>query len=275
MKVKEMTKRVLIGAILICRLASAQQTPAPSPAQKADRKAPPEAAKPQVRHVQSGSGVVEVNPDQPYRPIPANRAQARQTIFEFYLKALNPRQVRWGEELDRRLAVLAEQSLGNPYFRLCAFQMAVILFLLMTCWLWWDKMRQIKWVAAECLTDAINAKRMADNKALEAIGQYNHHIEMCNRVIEGQESGVATGSGSEDWRREVRDLQTQLATERSNSARLGAELKNRENLQSQMERRIQQLEETVRGHQGGANAELVARLQRAEAELGNRNTARR
>ena len=270
-----MTKRVLIGAILICSLTAAQHMPDASPAPKADRKATPEPAKRQIHHVQSGSSVVAVNPDQPYRPIPANRAQARETIFEFYLKALNPRQIRWGEVVDRRLAVLTEQSVGNPYFRLCAFQMALILFLLMTCWLWWDKMRQIKWVAAECLTDAINAKRVADNKALEAIGQYNHHIEMCNRVIEGQESGVATGSGSENWRREVRDLQTQLATERSNSARVGAELKNRENLQSQMARRIQQLEETVRGNQGGANAELIARLQRAEAELGSRNTGRR
>jgi hypothetical protein len=217
---------------------------------------------------------VAVDPRQPYRPIPANRVQPRETIFEFYRRALNPHQIRWGEEIDRRLAVLAGQSVGNPYFRLCAFQMGLILFLLMICWLWWDKMRQIKCVAAECLTDAINAKRIADTKALEAIGQCNRHIEMCNRVIEGQESGISPGGVGEDWQRQVRDLQTQLTAERAKSAQLEADLKERQKLQSQMERRLQQLEETVRDRQGAPNAELVARLQRAEAELASRKTQR-
>lgn len=269
-----MIRRLVLVAVVTCALAVAQQTPGPSPAPNTELKGAPAAAQSQVRHVQSGSGMVAVDPKQPYRPIPANRAQARETIFEFYLKALNPRQIKWGNEIDRRLAVLAEQSVGNPYFRLCALQVSLILILLLTCWLWWDKMHQIKWVAAECLTDAINAKRIADRKALEAIGQYNRHIEMCNRVIENQESGIATGSGSEDPRKEMRDLQAQLATERAKSAGLEAELKNRDDIQSQMESRIQQLEKTMLDRQGGANAELVARLQRAEAELSSRKPTR-
>jgi hypothetical protein len=36
---------------------------------------------------------VQVDPKQPYRPVPANRAQTRNSIFEFCLKALNPRQI--------------------------------------------------------------------------------------------------------------------------------------------------------------------------------------
>jgi len=135
-------------------------------------------------------------------------------------------------------------------------------------------MHQIKWVSAECLTDAINAKRIADHKALEAIGQYNRHIEMCNRVIENQESGIATGSGSEDLRRELRDAQTQLTSERAKAASLEAELKNRDGIQKNLESRLQQLEKLMAERQGGANAELVARLQRAEAELSNRKTQR-
>jgi hypothetical protein len=58
------------------------------------------------------------------------------------------------------------------------------------------------------------------------------------------------------------------------SARLEVELKERQKLQSQMERRLQQLEETVRDRQGAANAELVAKLQRAEAELAGRKAPR-
>jgi hypothetical protein len=255
-------------------LAAAQQPPRAPSAQEEERRTPPQETQSPANQAESGTGAVTFNPAQPYRPIPVGGTQPRETIWEFYLKALNPRQIHWGDEIDRRLAVLAEQSVGNPYFRLCAFQMGLIVVLLMICWLWWDKMHQIKWVAAECLADAINAKRMADHKALEAIGQYNRHIEMCNRVIEGQESGLPTGVGSDNWQPEMHDLRTQLATERANSAHLEAELKNRDGLQSQIESRIQQLEENMRDRQSGANAELVARLQRAEAELSNRKTQR-
>jgi hypothetical protein len=172
------------------------------------------------------------------------------------------------------MTLLAQQSALNPYFRFSAFQMALILLLLLTCWLWWDKMQQIKMVAAECLADAINAKRIADHRALEAINQHNRHIEMCNRVIENHESGLATGVGSEDLRREVREAQTQLTAERAKVAKLEADLKNREYIQRSLEGRIQQLEKTMSERQGGANAELVARLQRAEAELSSRKTPR-
>jgi hypothetical protein len=72
----------------------------------------------------------------------------------------------------------------------------------------------------------------------------------------------------------MHELRTLLATERANSANLEAELKNRDCLQSQMEGRIQQLEENMRDRQSGANAELVARLQRAEAELSGRKNQR-
>jgi hypothetical protein len=250
-------RRLVAGIWLICGIAAAQQPPA------------------QTHYVQSGPGVVAVNPNQPYRPISTNRAQSHETIVEFYMKTLNPRQINWGDEVDRRLAVLAEQSIGNRYFRLCAFQMAVILFLLLVCWLWWDKMRQIKCVAAESLADAINAKRLADAKAMEAIGQYNRHIEMCNRVIEGQESGVGAGRGTSDWQREVRDLQTQLATERAHSAKLEAELKRRDEMQEQLERRLTQAEKMMQERQNGSNAELLARLQRAEAELASRKAPRK
>jgi len=271
--VKEVTvaKYFLVGVILICQTVVAQQ---PRPATDAKQKGATDAAPSRIRHVQSGSDVLAVDPKQPYRPLPTNRVQVRETIFEFYLRALNPRQINWGEEIDRRMARLAEQSALNPYFRFAAFQTALILLLLLTCWLWWDKMQQIKRVASECLADAINAKRIADHRAIEAINQHNRHIEMCNRVIENQESGLATGAGSDDVRRELREAQTQLTAERAKAAKLEADLKNREDIQRSLESRIQQLEKTMLERHGGANAELVARLQRAEAELSNRKTPR-
>ena len=118
----------------------------------------PKGKEPAIRYVESGSGVVAVNPAQPYRPMPVGAAAPRDSIFGFYLRVLNPQQINWGTEIDRRLANLREQSVGNPYFRLASFQLGLIVILLMLCWVWWDKMRQIKWVAAECLTDALNAR---------------------------------------------------------------------------------------------------------------------
>ncbi|MCZ2076607.1 MAG: hypothetical protein LC130_16620 [Bryobacterales bacterium] len=265
-----MTRNMLTTVTLLCQMAVAQVPAEPAAKQNGDSTKTP----PQVRKVESGSGAVAVDPRQPYRPLPANRTQPSETIFEFYMRALNPRRTDWGQEIDRRIAVLAEQSLLNPYFRFSALQMAAILLLLLTCWLWWDKMRQIKQVAAESLTDAINAKRIAEQKALEAIAQYNRHIEMCNRVIENQESGIPTGAATEELRRELHETQTQLTAERAKATKLETDLKSRDEIQRTLEARIQHLEQTVAERQGGANAELVARLQRAEAELNNRKKQR-
>jgi hypothetical protein len=275
MKEARMALKAVLVMLVACGTALAQQRSDVPNQTPPTRQAQPKRAQPQTRYVESGSGVVGVNSNQPYRPIPANQAQSRVTIFEFYLRALNPRQIKWGDELDRRLAVLAEHSVKNPYFRVSALETAAILLLLLTCWAWWDKMRQIKWIAAECLADAINAKLIADQKALEAIGQYNRHMEMCNRVIEEHNSGITSGKGTADWQRELRDLQTQLATERTQSARLAAELKSREELQTQLERRLAQMETLMRERRDDTNAELVARLQRAEAELAGRKPARK
>jgi len=264
-----MTNCILIGVIL-CQTAMAQPSTPPDGRQKGANKK----TQPEMSHLKSGSGVVAVDPKQPYRPLPANRTQSRETIFEFYARALNPRQIDWGQEIDRRIAVLVEQSALNPYFRFSAVQMAVVLLLLLTCWLWWDKLRQVKQVATESLTDAINAKRIADQKALDAIAQYNRHIEMCNRVIENQESGIPTGAGAEELRRELHETQTQLTAERAKATKLETDLKSRDEIQRTLETRIQHLEQTVAERQGGANADLVARLQRAEAELNNRKKQR-
>jgi hypothetical protein len=244
-------------------------------APRRDEKASKPSSTQPLQAVQSGSGAVGVNPHQPYRPLPLNRASSRETIFEFYLRALNPRQIRWGDEVDRRLAQLAEQSVLNPYFRWSAIQTGGILVLLLVCWVWWDKMRQIKWVAAECLADAINAKRIAEDRALEAIGLYNRHIEHCNRVIESQESGLPGASPTDTWRQEVLTLKNKLTAEEAKSMRLQKALEDREALQAGLEQRLRQLETLVQERQNGANAELVARLQRAESQLGDKKSPKR
>jgi hypothetical protein len=245
--------------VILAALQAAAQ--APSAKQPDDTKSPP------IRYVESGKGVVGVNPAQPYRPIPVNSAQRRDSIFTFYLRVLNPRQINWGAEIDRRVANFREQSVGNPYFRLASFQLGLIVLLLMLCWVWWDKMRQIKWVAAEFLTDALNARNLAEGRAVEAIERYNRHIEMCNRVIEGQSSGIGGGSEASNAALTIRELQTELAAARANCARLQHELDQSKAEHTQMDGRLASLEAEVKRKAAYPDADLVARLERAEAEL--------
>ena len=249
--------------VLLAALSAMGQTPPPE--QHSKEKAP-------IHYVESGKGVVGVNPAQPYRPIPVNAAQPKDSIFSFYLRVLNPRQINWGTEIDRRLANLREQSVGNPYFRLASFQLGLIVILLMLCWVWWDKMRQIKWVAAECLTDVLNAKLLAESRAVEAIDRHNRHIEMCNRVIEGQSSGVGGTSDGGNAALTIRELQTELAASRANCARLQNELDQNKAEQAQVDARLATLEAELRRKVANPDPDWVARLERAEAELAGRKT---
>lgn len=257
---------LLIGLTWLCghNILLAQQPPS---LEQQDRVASPGKGSAAQGEPVTGSDVA-VNPAaQSYRPVPANALKPRQTIFEFYFAALNPRKTNWGDEIDRRLAILSAQSIGNPFFRLCAMQTGAILFLLLLCWVWWDKMRQIKWVAAECLTDVINAKRFADRRAIEAIDAHNRHMDLCNRVIEQQQSGILAGNNSTDSQLQIQELQMQLVNERAAKARLEEDVKHRDELYAQMEARVAQMEERLRVRNEDVNAKLVARLSRAEAEL--------
>lgn len=213
---------------------------------------------------------VTVNPAQPYRPLPAGGVQRRETIFEFYIKALNPRNSHWGDEIDRRIAILIDNSVRNPCFRFCAAQMGVILILLGLCWAWWDKLRQVRWIAAEQLADALNAKHYADTRAMEAITAHNRHMEACNRVIELELSGigklVSSGLGLD-----MEKLQNDLAAARAETERLNAEIRDRDEKLAKQEDRLRAIEARMTKAPENPNAELIARLERAEAQLNQQN----
>ena len=141
------------------------------------------------------------------------------------------------------------------------------MILLLLCWVWWDKMRQIKWVAAECLTDALNARTIAESRALEAIDRHNRHIELCNRVIEGQASGIGGTTDSGNAALTVRELQTELAASRANCARLEHELEQSKTEHVQVDGRLAALEAELKRKAAHPDPDLVARLERAESEL--------
>ena len=211
---------------------------------------------------------VTADPARPYRPIPVGPSRPQETIFEFYFKALNPRKIHWGDEIDRRIEQFIEQSVRNPYFRFCAVQMGVILILLALCWAWWDKLRQTNWITAEWLADAINAKRMSDQRAMDAIAAYNRHMESCNRVVEEQTSGIGKSIGYGP-KFEMEKLQNDLAASRAEVERLNAQIQDRDAKLARQEARIQAIETKVAQAHDSSKAELIARLERAEAQLNN------
>ena len=262
-------KAILMFLVAIGASGQAPQLAPPAPKRSATAPTP-KGKEPEIRYMESGSGVVAVNPAQPYRPVPVDATAPRESIFGFYLRVLNPRQINWGTEIDWRLTNLREQSIGNPYFRLASFQLGLIVILLLLCWVWWDKMRQIKWVAAECLTDALNAKMLAEGRAIDAIDRHNRHIELCNRVIEGQASGIGGPQDSGSAALTVRELQTELAASRANCARLQHELDQSRVEHAQVDGRLAALEAEVRRKAANPDPDLVARLERAESELAGR-----
>ncbi len=216
---------------------------------------------------------VTADPARPYRPIPVGPSRPQETIFEFYFKALNPRKIHWGDEIDKRIEQFVDHSIRNPYFRFCAVQMGVILMLLALCWGWWDKLRQTKWITAEWLADAINAKQMSDQRAMDAIAAHNRHMESCNRVVEAQTSGIgkAIGYGPKF---EMEKLQNDLAASRAEVERLNAQIQDRDAKLAKQEVRIQAIETKVAQSQDSSKAELIARLERAEAQLNNQGPRR-
>jgi hypothetical protein len=107
---------------------------------------------------------------------------------------------------------------------------------------------------------------------VDAIDRYNLHIETCNRVIEGGESGVATPETAnlEDQKREFQRLKSDNQAKDFEVARLTEELKQRTAEQNTLTARVTAAEERLKVRIGtgseSANAELVERIQRLEAE---------
>lgn len=249
---------LLVAALLLPATMSSQEPTSPT--------------KEKSRSVNKQAAVT-ADPARPYRPIPVGPSRPQETIFEFYFKALNPRKIHWGDEIDKRIQQFLDQSIRNPYFRFCAVQMGVILMLLALCWAWWDKLRQTNWITAEWLADAINAKRMSDQRAMDAIAAYNRHMESCNRVVEEQTSGIGKSIGYGP-NFDMEKLQNDLAASRAEVERLNAQIQDRDAKLARQEARIQAIETKVAQANDSSKAELIARLERAEAQLNNQGPRR-
>jgi hypothetical protein len=186
--------------------------------------------------------------------------------------ALNPREVNLGAMWEERRRAWLENAGANRYFWYSfGVTILVILSWFALAWVQNDRVRE-RWQLAEHAADALRYAEYCKRKAVEAIDRYNLHIETCNRVIEGSESGVATPETAnlEDQKREFQRLKSDIQAKDFEVARLTEELKQRTAEQNTLTARVTAAEERLKGRIGigseSANAELVERIQRLEAE---------
>jgi hypothetical protein len=209
-----------------------------------------------------------------YSPLAAQGgySQSHTSLLEAMVHALNPRNVNLGSIWEDRRRAWLENAGANRYFWYSfGVTVLVILSWFALAWVQNDRLRE-RWQLAEHAADALRYAEYCKRKAVEAIDRYNLHIETCNRVIEGGESGVATPETAnlEDQKRELQRLKSDNQAKDFEVARLTKELKNKDEEQNTLTARVTAAEERLKGRIGtgseSANAELVERIQRLEAE---------
>ena len=228
-------------------------------------------AQPQLHQHQESDQRV---PATQYSPLAAQGgySQSHTSLLEAMVHALNPRDVNLGAMWEERRRAWLENAGSNRYFWYSfGVTILVILSWFALAWVQNDRVRE-RWQLAEHAADALRYAEYCKRKAVEAIDRYNLHIETCNRVIEGGESGVATPETAnlEDQKRELQRLKSDNQAKDFEVARLTEELKQRTAEQNTLTARVTAAEERLKVRIGAgsenANAELVERIRRLEAE---------
>ena len=231
----------------------------------------PMLAQPKLRRHQASDQRV---PATQYSPLAAQGgySQSHTSLLEAAVHALNPHDINLGAMWEERRRAWLENAGANRYFWYSfGVTILVIVSWFALAWVQNDRVRE-RWQLAEHAADALRYAEYCKRKAVDAIDRYNLHIETCNRVIEGGESGVATPETAnlEDQKRELQRLKSDNQAKDFEVARLTKELKNKDADQNTLTARVTAAEERLKGRIGigpeSANAELVERIQRLEAE---------
>jgi len=195
----------------------------------------------------------------------------RPTFWEFWWRRINPSNFNYGAWIEQRRRVFLEQVGANRYFWFSFWEFAALCLLLL--WLAKERMdrKDGEWEAAECLADLANYADYCKGHALEAIRQYNEHIEICNRVIESAETGSAiAASSAHDWKMEMERLNTEFAQKVAENVKLAAQLEQKTATLHDLSARVDELarQQDQRPHEPLAptNLDLVGRVNRLTEE---------
>lgn len=196
--------------------------------------------------------------------------RSQETFWDFWLRQFNPQGTDYGALLEQKRRKFLAQAGANPYFWFAFAELAAICFLL----LWVTKQRidrrELEWEAAGCMADLANYAHFCKRQALEAIAKHNEHIELCNRLIESEETGkpVPPGGVSDEQRQTIDRLQKELADKVADNRRLEAELTSEKSKMRNLTTRLDAIEQARGTANGGVTSvDLVNRLNAAVSEV--------
>ena len=276
---QRIVRRALLCAVLVA--AAAPSGNAQRPESQAATARQPVATE---RHAAPNVGSASPRGQSPaarYSPLAAAGGYKGQHItwYDALLHSLNPRNIDWGMSWERRRANFLENTAGNRYFVFCAFLVLCFYAALVTMgWIVWDHKKDIRYFETE-LVKGRNWASYWRNRAMEAIGKHNDHIEKCNRVIEAGETGIPLGDAAEaiDLRLDLERARAELQNVTSEKLRLKGELDEKARTISELSLRVDEV--TKRFANGSAEngpagtargddkAALVARINRLESAL--------
>ena len=255
----------VVGPALIGQARSQDQSAAPASRQQ-------QAAMQPSVHQDRGSD--QRVPAAQYSPLAAQGgySRARSSPLDAMVHALNPRDVNLGAMWEERRRAWLENAGANRYFWYSfGATIVVILSWFALAWVQNDRVRE-RWQLAEHAADALRYAEYCKRKAKEAIDRYNLHTETCNRVIEAGESGIATPETAhlDDYKREIQRLKSDNDARELQVARLSEQLEQKAAELNSLTERVTGAEQRLRPRTAAgsdsANAALVERIQRLEAE---------
>ena len=163
----------------------------------------------------------------PYQP----RGLYQNTWYDALFHRLNPEHRNWGDWIEQRRQAFLDAYVRNPYFKY-SFVVSLLLLLSMgtNAKLVYDLSKK-DWICAEKQREVQDHDRHSRAAAREAIRRYNDHMEKCNRVIEGQEAGLAAAAAAAGS--DAESLHAELEETRK---KLDDVTREKTNLQAQLER---------------------------------------
>lgn len=194
------------------------------------------------------------------------------TWYERAARQINPTDKDFGSMWERRKQEFSDQ-LRNPYFRYGLGVTGVAMMLLVTQFALYARYRRVQEAAAKTIADVCQHDESARRAAREAIGRYNSHIESCNRVIEGEETGLwkwISGADLNTMKRQMQQTNEELTAAKEEIKRLKNELETKTAAIAEMSLRskdnARQVPQT-RKPSGPAPAAHIERINQLELEL--------
>ncbi len=145
---------------------------------------------------------------------------SHKTWYERVLCQINPKDTDYGAIWDERKKAFMGR-IGSPCFQFGLAATLTVVWLFIVLFAQHVSYRRKEEMAIDAIRDVLRHDAYSRGKASEAIRRYNDHIEVCNRMIEAEESGASRWVSSA----QLETLQSELDEYRSAAAALREETK--------------------------------------------------